>query len=70
MEKFIIVNSCGTRCFTDKRFDSFEDGWDFIYSEFPVQEGDDREEILNEFSVIREDMPHIEYMGGLYVSWN
>jgi hypothetical protein len=64
---YIIVNSCGTRCFDQKTFKSCEDGWDFLYNQFP---NDDQDEILDDFFVIKKNEPHQEFIGGFYMSVN
>lgn len=69
MVKYIIVNECGTRCFGSKRFKSYEDGWNFLYDTFPVENGDDKEDILDQYFVIRESEPHQEFIGGLYIQF-
>jgi hypothetical protein len=53
-QKFIIVDWADNHCFTNKKFDSYEDGWDFLYSKFPVIDGDDREDELSSYYVIEE----------------
>ncbi len=65
--KWIIVNSCGTRCFTRKTFKTYENGWDFLYSEFPLE---DNEDILDDYFVIKTDTPYQEYVNGMYISFN
>jgi hypothetical protein len=51
-EKYIIKDWANNHCFSDKIFNSYEDGWDFLYSKFPVIDGDDREDELGEFYVL------------------
>ena len=58
MEKFIIVDEFYNHCFTAKEFNSYEDGWDFLYVKFPVihnEDGtqDDRDDELGEYYVIK-----------------
>jgi hypothetical protein len=68
MAKWIIVDWTSTRCFSDKRFKSYEDAWEFLYSEFPSTEtGDDREDELGEYYVIKDTEPHRERIGGLVI---
>jgi hypothetical protein len=52
MKKFIIVDWADNHCYTNQVFNSFEDGWSFLYSKYPVIEGDDREDELDQYSVI------------------
>jgi hypothetical protein len=33
--KWIIVDWTSTRCYSNKKFKSYEDAWDFLYCEFP-----------------------------------
>lgn len=47
MEKYIIQDWAGNHLFKDQSFETFEDGWNFIYSEFPD------EEELEDYYVIR-----------------
>ena len=35
-DKFIIVDEFDNHCFTAHEFDSYEDGWEFLYIKFPV----------------------------------
>jgi len=51
-EKYIIKDWADNHCFPDKIFNSYEDGWDFIYCKFPVIDGNDREDELGEFYVL------------------
>lgn len=37
--KFIIQDWAGNHMFPDKVFDSFEDGWGFLYEQFPEDGG-------------------------------
>jgi hypothetical protein len=67
--KWIIVNECGTRCFSSKSFKTYEDGWDFLYCQFPSTGGDVNEAMLDGFFVIKADTPHQEYVGGLFISF-
>jgi hypothetical protein len=60
MKKFIIVDDFDNHCFTSEEFDTYEDGWSFIYVKFPViynEDGtqDDREEELYSYYVIEKD---------------
>jgi hypothetical protein len=52
MKKFIIIDWAGNHCFTKQTFKSFEDGWNFLYCKYPVIDGDDRDDELNEYYVI------------------
>ncbi len=51
-KKFIIQDWTGKTCFFGKEFDSFEDGWDFLYEQFP-DDGDkpEDEQDLQEYYV-------------------
>jgi hypothetical protein len=58
MKKYIIEDEFGNRCFTDNEFESYEDGWDFLYQKFPVihlADGtrDDQEDELSSYFVIK-----------------
>ena len=55
--KFIIVDEFDNHCFSANEFDSYEDGWEFLYQKFPVlynEDGtqDDQEEELDSYFVI------------------
>ena len=57
MSKFIIKDEFGNVCFHGKTFDSFDDGWCFLYETFPVihkEDGthDDQEEELDSYYVL------------------
>lgn len=57
---YIIRDWAGNRKFLDKEFETFQDGWDFLYYQFPViynDDGtqDDRDQILDEFYVLPKD---------------
>jgi hypothetical protein len=57
-QKFIIEDSSGNHCFTDHTFDSYEDGWAFLYETYPVIHNDDgtqddRDDELGEYYVIK-----------------
>lgn len=59
METFIIKDSFDNHLFKDKEFESFQDGWCFIYQQYPVIENtdgtqDDREDELGEFYVVKK----------------
>jgi hypothetical protein len=59
-DKFIIVDDFDNHCFASHEFDSYEDGWEFLYIKFPVlynSDGtqDDQEEELNSYFVILKD---------------
>ncbi len=60
MEKYIIVDEFDNHCFSDKQFDSYEDGWEFLYIKFPVihnEDGttDDQDDELSSYFVIKKD---------------
>lgn len=38
---YIIEDDFGNHVFKDKEFESFEDGWEFLYEQFPVIYNDD-----------------------------
>jgi len=38
--KWIIVDWTNTRCYSNKKFKSYEDAWEFLYSEYPAVDGD------------------------------
>lgn len=42
MSKFIIQDWAGNVMFNCRQFDSFEDGWEYIYEHIPVESDDDR----------------------------
>lgn len=55
-KKFIIKDWAGNHLFTDKTFDTFEDGWEFIYenvdnSKFEASGNDDDNEYQEYFVV-------------------
>ena len=59
-DKFIIVDEFDNHCFSKHEFDSYEDGWEFLYIKFPVlynEDGtqDDQEEELSSYFVIIKD---------------
>jgi hypothetical protein len=37
-KRFVIEDWAGNHLFREKTFDSFQDGWDFIYQQFPDEE--------------------------------
>lgn len=39
--KYIIEDWAGNHLFKGKEFDSFEDGWDFLYNKFPNVQDED-----------------------------
>jgi hypothetical protein len=53
--KWIIVDWTSTRCYSNKKFKSYEDAWDFLYCEYP---NDD--DALGEYYVIKESKPYRE----------
>jgi hypothetical protein len=59
--KWIIVDWTSTRCYSNKKFKSYEDAWDFLYCEYP----DDDDDALGEYYVIKDNTPHREFIGGL-----
>tara|TARA_R110002020_G_scaffold99711_9_gene236435 strand:+ start:309 stop:710 length:402 start_codon:yes stop_codon:yes gene_type:complete len=40
-DMYIILNDFGVRVFSDQYFETFEDGWEFLYKKFPVIELED-----------------------------
>ena len=57
--KFWIEDEDGNVCFDGKTFDSYEEGWDFLYCQFPVlhlQDGttDDQEDKLDSYFVVNK----------------
>jgi hypothetical protein len=68
--KWIIVDWTNTRCYSNKKFKSYEDAWEFLYSEYPAVDGDDRDDELGEYYVVKETTAHREYIGGFYLSTN
>lgn len=59
MKKFIIIDWAGNHLFKDKEFNSFEEGWEFIYenvdnSEFDLS-GDDNDDNYQEYYVINKN---------------
>lgn len=52
MVKFIIRDWMGNICFGGKEFESFEDGWEFLYEKFP--DGDDDRTYDDYFVVVKE----------------
>ena len=53
--KWIIVDWTSTRCYSNKKFKSYEDAWDFLYCEYP-----DDDDALGEYYVIKDNTPHRE----------
>jgi hypothetical protein len=58
MKKYIIIDEFGNVCFDGKTFESFDDGWSFLYTRFPViinDDGtrDDQEEELSSYFVVK-----------------
>ncbi len=58
-KKFWIEDEYGNVCFEGKKFDSYEDGWEFLYNEFPVIQladgtTDDQEEELDSYFVVNK----------------
>tara|TARA_R110000737_G_scaffold142581_1_gene173205 strand:- start:233 stop:427 length:195 start_codon:yes stop_codon:yes gene_type:complete len=54
---WIIQDEFGNHCFSQKSFEDFEDGWEFLYETFPViykEDGtqDDQEEELLSYYVV------------------
>lgn len=37
-KRFVIEDWAGNHLFPHKTFDSFQDGWDFLYYQFPDEE--------------------------------
>jgi predicted CopG family antitoxin len=58
MKKWIILDWAGRRCFTGKAFDTYEQGWDFLFQTFPSEDGDDNEDELGEYRVVEDSTPH------------
>lgn len=59
MNRYIIVDEFDNHCFSGNVFDSYEDGWDFLYVKFPViynSDGtrDDQEEELDSYFVTKK----------------
>lgn len=59
MSKFKIVDSFDNHCFKSKSFNSYEDGWDFLYQKYPVIKNtdgtqNDRDEELGEYYVVKK----------------
>lgn len=57
--RYIIEDEFENHCFTQKSFDCYEDGWDFLYQTFPVichEDGsqDDRDEELGSYYVVKK----------------
>ena len=55
--KFWIEDEFGKVCFNGRKFNSYEDGWNFLYETFPViklanGETDDQEEELDSYFVV------------------
>lgn len=57
--KFIIIDWTGNLMFKGKTFESFEDGWEFIYENVDNSEFDktqnDNDDNYQEYSVINEN---------------
>lgn len=51
MGKYIIKDWAGNHLFKDEEFDSYEDGWDFLYNAFPYVDDDD-DRTLEEYYVV------------------
>jgi hypothetical protein len=56
-KKFIIVDSFDNHCFKNETFDTYEDGWTFLYLKYPVIKNadgtqNDRDEELGEYYVV------------------
>ena len=54
---WIIQDEFGNHCFKKETFKDYEDGWDFLYQQFPViylNDGtqDDQEEELSSYFVV------------------
>jgi len=53
--EFIIEDSYGNHLYKDKVFPTYEDGWSFLYEQFPVEMGEEEaEEELNELWVVEK----------------
>jgi hypothetical protein len=60
MRNYIIIDWVNNHCFTNKKFKSYEDAWDFLYNTFPVivlPDGtrDDQEAELDSYFVIKSN---------------
>lgn len=62
MKKWIIVDWMSVRCFTDHAFKTYEDAWNFLYETFP---GEDREDELRCYCVVKINIPHYTRLGKL-----
>jgi hypothetical protein len=56
--KYQIEDEFSNVCFNGKTFDTYEDGWEFLYQKFPVihyEDGtrDDQEEELGSYYVVK-----------------
>jgi hypothetical protein len=56
--KYIIEDEFSNLCFDGKAFDTYEDGWEFLYETFPViyhEDGtrDDQEDELSSYFVLK-----------------
>jgi hypothetical protein len=59
MQKFIIVDTFNNHCFASETFDSYEDGWEFLYQKYPVIDNadgtqNDRDDELGEYYVVKK----------------
>jgi hypothetical protein len=57
--KFWIEDEYGNVCFNGKLFNSYDDGWNFLYCKFPVIQladgsTDDQEDELGSYFVVNE----------------
>jgi hypothetical protein len=55
--KYIIEDEFSNVCFDGKTFDTYEDGWEFLYATFPVIDNEDgttndQEEELDSYFVV------------------
>jgi hypothetical protein len=46
--KFVIEDSCGNRPFGNETFKTFEDGWSFLYEQFPSSDDEEEAERMEE----------------------
>lgn len=53
--QYIIKDWADNHLFKDKVFSDYESGWEFLYQQFPVIEGDDREDELDELYVVPKE---------------
>lgn len=54
--KYVIEDWAGNHLFKDKTFPSFEDGWEFLYEQFP--NGHDEEHFFDDYYVVPKTKKH------------